>query len=236
MQTLKQDFGIDQTVLSVLKCLRDYKIVLLCDDSGSMKTTVDNTKVTRWDELRILAKIIVLISIILNEDGIDIYFLNRPAILNVTDPMTVEDIFDDPPSGYSNLADALEYIFTLDINQHKKDKKMLVLTATDAEPTDQHDKEDLSKLEEVMRKKRRIETTHVMFLLCNDNPECVQYLSKWDREMQNVDLLDDFQSEKEKVAKQSGGQHQLSYTEYILKAMLGAIDPTWDQLGEICSN
>ena len=87
-----------------------------------------------------------------------------------------------------------------------------------------------------MVNKRCAETTHVMFLLCNDNPACVEYLSRWDREMKHVDLLDDYETEKGKVMKQKGKYAQFTYGEYILKAMLGAIDDEWDKLGQVDSD
>ena len=147
-----------------------------------------------------------------------------------------EEAFNKSPCGFSNLGCILEHIFSLDIAKPKRDKKMLVFVATGAEPTNEKDEEDLSTLEHVMRHKRRVETTHVMFLLCNDNPECVKYLSKLDREMENVDLLDDYETEKAKVQRQKGANYQFNYGEYILKALLGAIDSKWDELGEVDHN
>ena len=207
-------------------------MVVLCDDSGSMITNVDDTERTRWDELRDIVKIILHIGTIFDEKGVDVYFLNRPPLLHVTHPDDIDATFQESPHGYSNLARALDHIFSMKIAQSAKDKKLLVFVATDAEPTDEDDLEDLTTLEKVMREKRRSKTTHVMFLLCNDNPKCVDFLSRWDREMDNVDVLDDYRTEREKVRRAQGEGVVFGYGEYILKALLGAVDKVWDAVGE----
>ncbi|CAF4009690.1 unnamed protein product [Rotaria sordida] len=169
---------------------------------------------------------------IFDQNGVDIYFLNRPPLLEVKDPTEIDEVLKDPPEGYSNLARALEYIFGLNFAQRTSEKKMLVFVATDAEATNANDMNDLTTLENVMWSKRDAETTHVMFLLCNDSEASVKLLSKWDREMDHVDLLDDFLTEKDKVLKQHGQEYPFNYGEYIMKALLGAIDEEFDSLGE----
>ncbi|CAF1521569.1 unnamed protein product, partial [Adineta ricciae] len=55
-----------------LRALKDYEIIVIGDDSGSMNTTVDNTNVTRWDELRNLLKIIIEFGTIFDPSGVDV--------------------------------------------------------------------------------------------------------------------------------------------------------------------
>ena len=59
-----------------LRQLEGYDIVVICDDSGSMKTPVStpNTKSflslpTRWQEMQNIVSIITEVSIILDDDG-----------------------------------------------------------------------------------------------------------------------------------------------------------------------
>ena len=65
--------------------IKKYDIIIICDDSGSMvepstylslKTNKMVTK-TRWDELQETVEIIAELCILLNDPGIDIWFLNR---------------------------------------------------------------------------------------------------------------------------------------------------------------
>ncbi|CAF1261833.1 unnamed protein product [Adineta ricciae] len=57
-----------------LRALKDYEIIVIGDDSGSMNTTVDNTNVTRWDELRNLLKIIIEFGTIFDPSGFALSF------------------------------------------------------------------------------------------------------------------------------------------------------------------
>jgi hypothetical protein len=67
-------YEIQEELGQRLRALQDYEIILLCDDSGSMKTTVDNSARTQWDELRDFVKIILEIGTIVDSTGVDIYF------------------------------------------------------------------------------------------------------------------------------------------------------------------
>ncbi len=67
-----------------LKVLNGFKIVFILDDSGSMNENLEDSplnrgkyKATRWDELQEFMRISIEIANVLNEDGCDVYFLNR---------------------------------------------------------------------------------------------------------------------------------------------------------------
>ena len=78
-------YDIQKIYAEYLYLLEEYEIIIVCDDSGSMTTEIENTNLTRWDLLSFIVKIVADISIVFDENGIDIYFLNRPEHLNVKD-------------------------------------------------------------------------------------------------------------------------------------------------------
>ncbi|CAF1519867.1 unnamed protein product [Didymodactylos carnosus] len=197
-----------------------------------MMTPVDGTERTRWDELCSIVKIVLEIGTIFDSNGVDIFFLNRQAFLNITDPIEVDQAFAGRPSGFTPLAPALRSIFKLPAAHRGHDKKLLVFIATDGAPTDEKGNSNLPELERVMRDERQSETTHVMFLLCTDDPACVDYLNQWDRTMVHVDVTDDFRTEREKIRRYRGPNYPFSLGEYIIKALIGAIDQEIDNLNE----
>jgi hypothetical protein len=83
-----------------------------------------------------------------------------------------------------------------------------------------------------MREKRRMETTYVSFLLCTDDQACVASFNEWDRTMLNVDVTDDFDTEREKIRRCRGRDYPFSRGDYVVKALVGAIDPEIDALDE----
>jgi hypothetical protein len=42
---------------------------------------------------------------------------------------------------------------------------------------------------------RQSDTIYVVFLICTDDPACVDYLNQLDQQMINVDVTDDFKTE-----------------------------------------
>ena len=232
LRKLSLKYEIQQELAQRLLLLKDYRVTVLCDDSGSMKTTVNNSSRTRWDELHDFVQIILEIGIIFDSTGIDVYFLNRPPILNVTDLEAVKQVFASPPRGYTPLLTALRHIFRPPAMRIDRDKKALIFIATDGAPTDDNGRVNVDELEYWMVHERRPETTHVMFLVCTDDPACVEYLSEWDRKMTNVDVTSNFRAEREKIRRYRGANYPFSNGDYIVKALVGAIDHEMDSLNE----
>ncbi len=227
------ELDLQKATAERLRKLRDFEIVIVCDDSGSMLTLVDGTQRTRWDELCDIVKMVLKIGVIFDSNGVDIYFLNRDSFPNVTDPHVVDQFFQTPPSGYTPLVPVLNEIFTSKLAYPGRDKKLLVFVATDGVPTDKDGNENIDKLEHIMRKTRRTDTTYVSFLLCTDDPTYIDYLNEWDRTMPNVDVTDDFHTERKKILGYSKeGKQRFSRGDYVVKALIGAIDPEIDALGE----
>ncbi|CAF1055146.1 unnamed protein product [Rotaria sp. Silwood1] len=83
-----------------------------------------------------------------------------------------------------------------------------------------------------MVSERRSEATYVLVLLYTDDPACVNYLTDWDRRMINVDVIDDFRTEREKIRRFRGANYPFSLGDYITKALIGGIDPEIDHLNE----
>ena len=93
-----------------MQLLLSYKIVFVFDDSGSMNTTLNDSplnnanslfKATRWDELKYFAEISIEIASVFNENGCDIYFLNRypSPVKNIMNAGQLVNYFRDKPQG-----------------------------------------------------------------------------------------------------------------------------------------
>ncbi|CAF3834873.1 unnamed protein product, partial [Rotaria sp. Silwood1] len=52
------------------------------------------------------------------------------------------------------------------------------------------------------------------------------------RTMINVDIVDDYKLEREGVRQTKGFNYPFSFGEYIVKALIGAVDPQMDALDE----
>jgi hypothetical protein len=232
MRAIARKYEIKKTMADRLLILQDFEIVIVCDDSGSMKTPVDGTQRTRWNELCSIVKIIIEIGVVLDSNGVDMYFLNRGSFCNVKDPRVVEQAFGPRPTGYTPLVPVLKTIFESSLADRGRDKKLLVFVATDGIPTDEDGNGNVPELEYLMREKRQVETTYVSFLICTDDPTCVNYLNEWDRTMANVDVTDDFNTERNKIWQCQGHDYPFTLGDYVVKALVGAVDPEINAINE----
>lgn len=137
------------------------------------------------------------------------------------------------PAGYTPLVPVLSDTFELQLARPGREKKLLVFVATDGEPTDENGNPNIPALERIMRDKRHVSTTYVSFLLRTNDPDGGKYLEEWDRTMENVDVTSDFCQEREKIHRcRRESSYPFSRGDYIVKALLGAIDPQMDALND----
>ncbi|UJR32351.1 hypothetical protein I4U23_019814 [Adineta vaga] len=236
LRSIAARYEINDQLAQRMNILQQFEIVVLCDDSGSMNTPVDGTQGTRWDELRSIIQIVIEIGTVFDSNGVDVHFLNRPPMPNVTDNRQVMESFSQRPGGLTPLTPALRRIFQSAASRPGSDKRLLVFVATDGAPTDPNGNVDIQGLENLMRNERQANTTYVTFLACTDDESSVAYLSQWDRNMMNVDVVDDYKSEREEVRRIRGPNFPFSFGDYVAKALLGAVDSSMDQLDESGNN
>lgn len=226
-----------------LRALEGFEIVMILDDSSSMTTPVIDRNQqgvspfaelpTRWDELKHIVSIVVDLAATLDPDGIDIFFLNRPPLLHVTDSTQLHEAFSRVPNGPTPITRALQDILTIK-RSHILDRKLLVLLATDGMPTDDRGQSDLAGLEKVLREGRQpfVDRVFITFIACTNDLQSVGYLNRFDKTIPNVDVLDDYQSERAEIVAVQGKSFPFSYGDYVVKVLMGSIDQWFDRLDE----
>jgi hypothetical protein len=226
-------YEIREDFASKLRLLEGFEIVVVVDDSGSMDSPVTSpgsnaygVQETRWTEMKKTVSIIVDIASVLDKNGVDIYFLNRPALLNVTHSESLSPAFAIPPKGYTPIVPVLQHIYSINV-----DTKRLIIIATDGRPTDNNGADDIRAFRHMISKARK-PTDHVTILACTDDKQVMSYLNNWDKKFQRLDIVDDYYSERIEVRKAKGKNFKFSFGDYIVKALLGSIDPYFDNLDE----
>jgi len=58
------------------------------------------------------------------------------------------------------------------------------------------------------------------------------YLNNWDRTIPRLDVIDDFCNEKLEILSAQGTNFKFSFGDYIVKSLIGSIDPEMDGLDE----
>lgn len=223
-----------------LQQLQGFKIVFLFDDSGSMNCPLmdsplnnDKTllKATRWDELQYFAKISVEIATLFDPEGVSVYFLNKypSPVLNIKNERQVQQLFKDKPNGFTPLPRVLDQVLTENA-VFLSEKKLLVVIVTDGEPTNDQGKVAIPYFKEVLQ--RRHPKVYTTIVACTDDEDAVEYLNKWDRELKNLDVVDDFRNERSEVRAVKGRSYPFSFGDYVVKSLIGSIDPELDNMDE----
>lgn len=233
------DYEISDKYAIKLRQLEGYDIVFICDDSGSMKQpiTTPNTKSyenlpRRWDEMRNIVSTVTKLSMLLDDDGIDVYFLNRDPVKNVTSEEILAQSFNDPPRGQTPILKTLRQVLN-DKKHSLSEKKLLIILVTDGEPTDDKGNTDgeIQKLFNCLKNERKpINKIHTTILACTDDDNTMNYLENWDSKLENFDVVDDYYSEKIRIQNSMGSTYRFSFGDYIVKILLGSIDKELDQL------
>lgn len=120
-------------------------------------------------------------------------------------------VFSIPPQGPTPIVRILRYVL-----QEKElvaqERKLLILIATDGVPTNEHGKQDIKSFEYVLRHERRpIHHMPVTIIACTDDNDCIGYLNHWDRRIPNLDVADDYRSERQEILKKQGKDFPFSF-------------------------
>jgi len=230
--TIAAKFFIAMQYISKLRLLIGWEIVIICDDSGSMGSASDAfptsdpfaPKFSRFDELKRIVEQIMDIACVMDSDGPDVYFLNRPDAKNVTSHDQIAHLFAAPPSGSTPLVKTFNRVIADKIST-LGEKKLLVIIITDGLPD-----EGIAAFTHAIASKPK--NVHVSIAACTDDDNVMNYLNKMDGGIPFVDICDDYLSEQKQVLAVQGKGFPFSFGDWVVKILLGSIDPYFDALDE----
>ncbi|CAF3791011.1 unnamed protein product [Rotaria sp. Silwood1] len=225
-------YEINTTFASKLRGLDGYEIVFICDDSGDVSGPYKKAP-TRWDEMKQTVSIVVDLASTLDPDGVDVYFLNREPMYNACYAYLFNKIFIvEMILGPTPIVKILRKILKDKRNQIRE-RKLLILLATDGEPTDDMGKPRIDELRQcLLRERIPTERIPVTIIACTDDKNSMSYLNDWDKVIPNLDVVDDYRSEKEEILACQGKSFPFSYGDYVVKILMGGIDSWFDEWDE----
>lgn len=238
LRALAQRLEIRPDFVARLRALEGFGIVVICDDSGSMNTPVAAApgaspyapRATRWTELQETVSVVVELATCLADRGVDVHFLNRPPMLGVVHAQQVQAAFQHaPPQGFTPLTRALQHVLAAN-REVLRERKMLLLIATDGQPTDDAGNVDIPGFLNALRARPAACFTQIM--ACTDDEPSVAYLNEADHSIERLDVTDDFRSERQEVQRAQGAGFAFSFGDYVVKALLAPVDPYFDKLDQ----
>lgn len=223
-----EHYEIDGIFVQHLRTLINYKLVIIADDSGSMNT-LTNYGEARWSELCRFVQTVFSVTEAIENSPLDVYFLNRPSILNVQQLAQISDAFIPKPKGPTPIVPILQEILRQPYNSTYSGR--IIIICTDGEPTDVYNKVNVNQLYNVLLTQRS-RNDYVSFLACTDDDSTIAYLNDWDVKIPRVDVIDDYPNEKKEVIRAQGRHFSFSFGDYVVKTLLGAVIPSLDALDE----
>lgn len=229
LQEMLDTYEISIAAQSDLEVLTEFDIVFLADDSGSMNMTETTAGVTqsRWKELQGTLSALIDFASYFDDDGTDIYFLNRPGLESVTDGKDprIRQAFEAKPRGSTPLAARFRWV----VESRETIKPLLVIIATDGEP-DEGTACFVSTARKVMTMPGR--NVRLGIMACTQDDRAVAWLNELDDDPvvgDKVDVCDDYESERTEVLR-SGKVTQFKLSDYYVKAMLGPVLAKYDNM------
>jgi hypothetical protein len=232
---------ISQHFVNKLQLLQTYKIVYIFDDSGSMNASLlesplnnnnNLVKATRWDELKYFASISIEIASIFNSNGCDIYFLNRfpSPVKNILDSSQLVNYFRDKPAGLTPISRVLNQVLTDNPPQVLGERNLLIILATDGEPTNQQGQVDTNEFKNILISRPNCVFTNIV--CCTDDDDSIGYLNVFDKQIPRLDVVDDYRTERADIKRIRGANFSFSFGDYVSKTMIGSIDPQTDMIDQ----
>jgi len=212
-------FKVTIAVPEDLYALQDYDVVVIADDSGSMRSG------SRWKELQDSLSQIVEIGSVFDDDGLDIYFLNRPVITGVRSAADKHfvDAFYRGPDGSTPLTHTLDTVMKV-----KSPKPVLLFILTDGVP-DKGVRTFKNKIGSIVNNKKN--PVKVQMMACTDDDKAVGWFDELDDAYDGVDVTDDYLTEKAQILR-IGKVAEFTRGDWCIKAMLGPISRKFDELDE----
>jgi hypothetical protein len=142
----------------------------------------------------------------------------------------LKPIFEQPPRGYTPLTRAVREILKENSGMALNEKKLLVLIVTDGEPTTDSGTVDIKSFKRILQERNH--NVYTTIVTCTDEQSSVDYLNKLDRQLPRLDVVDDYRNEKLEIQAARGRQFPFSFGDYVVKCLMGSIDPQLDKSDE----
>mmetsp|Transcript_28189 Transcript_28189/g.87824 ORF Transcript_28189/g.87824 Transcript_28189/m.87824 type:complete len:279 (+) Transcript_28189:41-877(+) len=236
LQGVLDRFEVTVAEANDLVGLEDYEIVLIVDDSGSMCRSATPPEVrkigrptpSRWDEAKEAVSMIAEIGCCFDSSGIDVFFLNRSGVKGVKgagDPALAAAL-QGPPRGRTPLTEMLGAV----AQECGGERPVLLFILTDGEPNG--GAANFSRqLRRLVKKQSTQHTFRVQIMACTANEDEIGWLNRLDAELKEVDVTDDYYSERAEVQR-AGLAQRFNRADWIMKAMLGPISSKFDAWDE----
>jgi hypothetical protein len=149
---------------------------------------------------------------------------------NINNSAELIPSFSTRPNGFTPLARILNQVLAENNQNVLNERKLLIIIATDGEPTDDNGKVNIREFKKSLLS--RNQRTYTTVVVCTDDDDSIAYLDKWDKNIKFLDVVDDYRNERDQIKKRMGKRFRFSFGDYVVKSLVGSVDPELDKLDE----
>lgn len=115
-----------------------------------------------------------------------------------------------------------------------KDKPKLIILATDGAPTDEDGRSTIQARQQFIDvlRQRDADMNRIVILLCTDDDAIVKLYEDIDETIDNICVIDDYQTEKAKVEKCQGDGYNYTQDMHRARFILAGINDIFDKMNE----
>lgn len=216
-----------------LDLLKTYDCIFVVDDSGSMNVNEEAGGRSRWEEARDALAGMVEIAARIDDDGVDVHFLNsEKCLIGCRDPLEVKRIFDSIiPDGATPMGTKLEMLllqYMDDIETYKQKrsgkepKKRNYICLTDGSPTDDPESVIVAVARRLDRGNFPLSQIGIQFLQVGNDIEAKESLEELDDALSSQHQIRD-------IVDTVLYSNLAINPDMILKALLGGINRRLDK-------
>jgi hypothetical protein len=158
----------------------------------------------------------------------DIYFINRPGVLHVTNWNQCAPLFVSPPAGFTNTCAVLQQIQKHEVGTDMG-KSIIIHLLTDGHPTDADGRENYKQLENMIINRTFKAKTYFSVVLCTSVVEVEKVYRNLDKTA-GVDISLNYRGERKDILEIRGANFPFSFGDYATKVMVGSFDKRMDNL------
>jgi len=227
-RSFAKKYNIPEEFIHHYRKLRNTKIVIVADDSNSMRAdaysgdflTADEKKFqtvipTRFDELKMMTRMILEFAGILSNQGVDVRFLNRGQKWGVRQMEELESILkiQSNENCLTPIVQTLEKLIDDERRQNTlTEGNLLLYIITDGLNTNQNGEKDVKQMDNCIQQIMQYENVYITFVATCDNEDLLQNMDKYSQMYSRVGVVDQWRVEQKEQAEKHGKEPEFSFT------------------------
>ncbi|KAK1061909.1 hypothetical protein LTR74_010701 [Friedmanniomyces endolithicus] len=242
---LCQAWRIQREIATDIVRLALYDVVIYSDDSGSMAFEENGERIK---DLQLIMQRVAFAATLFDDDGIDVRFMNDDDMpLNMLSGLRSEQQVEQllngkrykglTPFGTQLRKKVIDPMLIPKLRSGRMEKPLLIISITDGQPAGENANELMDTVRYAIETARQMNYNGAVafqFAQVGNDQKATEFLAKLDNDPligKEVDCTSNYENESEEMAR---AQPPVDLTPdlWMLKLILGAIDPSYDTKDE----